>query len=110
MLRVEVEAIIIPEGESEAVRARNGGWVPAPGRSVSCKGNVSAMITNCLATHGHEHANYNKSRADWKPIAAGIMNWNPIAAGKLADWNPVASISHVEYQTAIYKYLHVPVI
>jgi hypothetical protein len=25
MLRVEVEAIIIPEGESEAVRARNGG-------------------------------------------------------------------------------------
>ena len=80
------------------------------GRSVSCKGNVSAMITNCLATHGHEHANYNKSRADWKPIAAGIMNWNPIAAGKLADWNPVASISHVEYQTAIHKYLHVPVI
>ena len=31
MLRVEVEAIIIPEGESEAVWARNGGWVgPAP--------------------------------------------------------------------------------
>jgi len=25
MFRVEVEAIIIPEGESEAVRARNGG-------------------------------------------------------------------------------------
>ena len=31
MLRVEVEAIIIPEDESEAVRARNGGWVPAQG-------------------------------------------------------------------------------
>ena len=31
MLRVEVEAVIISEGESEAVRARNGGWVPAPG-------------------------------------------------------------------------------
>ena len=58
------------------------------------------MNMKCLAKHGHKHANYNKSRADW----------NPIAAGKLADWNPVASISHVEYQTAIYKYLHVPVI
>ena len=24
------------------------------GRSVYCKGNVSAMNTNCLATHGHK--------------------------------------------------------
>ena len=31
MLRVEVEAVIISEGEREAVQARNGGWVPAPG-------------------------------------------------------------------------------
>ena len=47
-------------------------------RCVSWKGNVSAMNMNCLAKYGHEHANYNKSRADW----------NPIAAGKLADWKP----------------------
>ena len=39
---------------------------------------MSAMTMNCLAKHGHKHANCKKSRADWKPIAAG----------KLADWKP----------------------
>ena len=70
------------------------------GHCVSCKENVSAMNTNCLTKHGHEHANHNKSRADWNPIAAGELadwipsrfksraDWNPIAAGKLADWIP----------------------
>ena len=74
------------------------------GRSVYCKGTVSAMNTNCLATHGHKVGTNMLTTT----IHEQIGNQSPQV--NLLTGNPVASISHVEYQTAIHKYLHVPVI